>query len=84
MDLRYATALASMQLVGVANQGSVSGVRVVAGNHTGSLLWQRAASTAGNVRMPPLGVQMVDEQGLQLLDTWGKRFVEDWHAVVGG
>jgi uncharacterized repeat protein (TIGR03806 family) len=70
MDLRYATALADMQLVGVANQGSVSGVRVVAGNHTGSLLWQRAGSTAGNVRMPPLGVQMVDEQGLQLLANW--------------
>jgi Planctomycete cytochrome C len=70
MDLRYATATASMQLIGVANQGSVSGVRVVAGNHASSLLWQRAASTAGNVRMPPLGVQMVDDAGLQLLANW--------------
>ena len=70
MDLRYATALADMQLLGVANQGSVSGVRVVPGNHTGSLLWQRANSTVGNVRMPPLGVQMVDEAGLQLLANW--------------
>ena len=70
MDLRYATALADMQLVGVANQGSVSGVRVVAGNHASSLLWQRATSTNGNVRMPPLGVQMVDEQGMQLLADW--------------
>ena len=26
----------------------------------------------------------LNEQGLQLLDTWGERFVEDWHAVVGG
>ena len=26
----------------------------------------------------------LNEQGLQLLDTWGKRFVEDWHDVVGG
>lgn len=70
MDLRYATAPASMQLIGVANQGSVSGVRVVAGNHASSLLWQRAASTAVNVRMPPLGVQMVDDAGLQLLANW--------------
>ena len=23
----------------------------------------------------------LNEQGLQLLDTWGKRFVEGWHAV---
>lgn len=70
MDLRYATALGDMQLVGVANQGSVSGVRVVAGNHSGSLLWQRANSTVGNVRMPPLGVQVVDQAGLQLLANW--------------
>jgi uncharacterized repeat protein (TIGR03806 family) len=70
MDLRYATALANMQLVGVANQGSVGGVRVVAGNHSGSLLWQRAGSTNSNVRMPPLGVQMVDDAGLKLLADW--------------
>jgi uncharacterized repeat protein (TIGR03806 family) len=70
MDLRYATAPADMQLIGVANQGSVSGVRVVAGNHAGSLLWQRSASTDANVRMPPLGVQMDDETGLQLLAGW--------------
>jgi uncharacterized repeat protein (TIGR03806 family) len=70
MDLRYTTAVANMQLVGVANQGSVGGVRVVAGNHAGSLLWTRAASTATNVRMPPLGVQMVDEAGLQVLADW--------------
>jgi uncharacterized repeat protein (TIGR03806 family) len=70
MDLRYATAVADMQLSGVPNQGSVRGVRLVAGNHAGSLLWQRAASTDGNVRMPPLGVQMVDESGLKLLADW--------------
>jgi uncharacterized repeat protein (TIGR03806 family) len=70
MDLRYTTGVADMQLVGVANQGSVGGVRVVAGNHAGSLLWQRAASTNASVRMPPLGVQMVDEAGLQVLANW--------------
>jgi uncharacterized repeat protein (TIGR03806 family) len=70
MDLRYTTAPAEMQLIGVANQGSVGGVRVVPGNHTGSLLWQRSASTNGNVRMPPLAVQMVDESGVQLLADW--------------
>ena len=70
MDLRYTTALADMQLIGVANQGSVGGVRVVAGNHTGSLLWQRFTSTNNNVRMPPLGVQMVDDEAAQLLGSW--------------
>jgi Planctomycete cytochrome C len=54
----------------VTNQGSVSGVRVVSGNHASSLLWQRANSTLGSVRMPPLGVQMVDAEGLRLLADW--------------
>jgi uncharacterized repeat protein (TIGR03806 family) len=70
MDLRYATALADMRLIGVANQGGVGGVRVASGNHAGSLLWQRAVSTDGNVRMPPLSVDMVDETGLKLLADW--------------
>lgn len=70
MDLRYATATADMRLIGVANQGGVGGVRVVSGNHAGSLLWQRAASTDDAVRMPPLGVKMVDETGLKLLADW--------------
>jgi uncharacterized repeat protein (TIGR03806 family) len=70
MDLRYTTAVPDMQLIGVANQGGVGGVRVVTGNHAGSLLWQRAASNDANVRMPPLGVQRVDEAGLKLLEDW--------------
>ena len=70
MDLRYATSLADMQLVGVSQQGSVPGVRVVAGNHADSLLWQRATSSASSVRMPPLGVQVVDEEGVKLLADW--------------
>ncbi len=70
MDLRYATAVADMQLVGVANQGSVAGVRVAPGNHAGSLLWQRANSTDATVRMPPLGVDTRDDAGLKLLADW--------------
>jgi uncharacterized repeat protein (TIGR03806 family) len=70
MDLRYTTPLADTRLVGVANEGSVSGVRIVAGNHANSLLWQRASSSDSNVRMPPLSVSMLDEQALQLLAGW--------------
>jgi mono/diheme cytochrome c family protein len=70
MDLRYATPLADTRLVGVTNEGSVSGVRVVAGNHAGSLLWQRASSSEGSVRMPPLGVSLVDQRAMQVLADW--------------
>jgi uncharacterized repeat protein (TIGR03806 family) len=70
MDLRYTTALSDMRLVGVANEASVSGVRIVAGDHGSSLLWQRASSTEASVRMPPLGVTMVDRQAMQLLADW--------------
>jgi hypothetical protein len=59
-----------MRLVGVANEGSVNGLRVVAGNHASSLLWQRASSADSNVRMPPLGVSMSDDAGVKLLADW--------------
>jgi uncharacterized repeat protein (TIGR03806 family) len=70
MDLRYATRLADMRLLGIDNEGSVDGVRIVSGNHQGSLLWQRANSTANGVRMPPLGGSVIDAQALQLLGDW--------------
>jgi uncharacterized repeat protein (TIGR03806 family) len=70
MDLRYTTSLADTLLVGVGNQASIAGTRVVAGNHANSLLWQRAGSSAGSVRMPPVGVSLVDGNALQMLANW--------------
>jgi uncharacterized repeat protein (TIGR03806 family) len=67
MDLRYATSLADMNIVGV--NAAAGRPRLAAGNHAQSDLWVRASSNGAN-RMPPLGVQMVDAQALQLLAGW--------------
>jgi uncharacterized repeat protein (TIGR03806 family) len=68
MDLRYATSLTDMNIVGVAASQS-SGTRVAPGNHASSDVWQRLQSSGAN-RMPPLGVQMIDAQAVQLLADW--------------
>jgi uncharacterized repeat protein (TIGR03806 family) len=72
MDMRYTTALADTRLVNVAPEAGSSGgvVRVVPGNHAASNLWQRVQSTNSAVRMPPLGVNVVDAEAVQLLSTW--------------
>jgi len=68
MDLRYATSLADMNIVGV---NAASGTaRVAAGNHAQSELWQRANSSNASFRMPPLAVQMIDAEAVQLLSVW--------------
>ncbi len=71
MDLRYGTAVAAMNIVGVAaGIPTVSGaLRIAPGNHANSDLWRRATSTT-STRMPPLGSTLVDEQGLQSLSAW--------------
>ena len=68
MDLRFATALSDMNIVGVAASAGLQ--RVAPGNHAGSDIWRRAASNDSAVRMPPLGVQMVDAQAVDMLATW--------------
>ena len=60
MDLRYATSLADMNISGV----------VTPGNHEQSELWQRANSSDASFRMPPLAVQMIDAEAVQLLSEW--------------
>jgi uncharacterized repeat protein (TIGR03806 family) len=71
MDLRYGTAVASMNIVGVAAglPTTPGALRVAAGNHTASDIWRRATSTT-STRMPPLGTSLVDEAGLQSLSGW--------------
>jgi uncharacterized repeat protein (TIGR03806 family) len=71
MDLRYGTAVPAMNIVGVAaGIPTVSGaLRIAPGSHATSDLWRRATSTT-TTRMPPLGVTLVDEQGLQSLSAW--------------
>jgi uncharacterized repeat protein (TIGR03806 family) len=71
MDLRYSTAVAAMNIVGVAaGIPTVSGaLRIAPGSHANSDLWRRASSTT-STRMPPLGTTLVDEQGLQSLSAW--------------
>ena len=69
MDLRYSGSLTDLNIVGVPTSQS-SGTRVVRGNPAGSDLWQRVQSSDTNRRMPPVGVQIVDQEAVQLLSTW--------------
>jgi uncharacterized repeat protein (TIGR03806 family) len=69
MDLRYDTALSAMNIVGVA--AAQAGLqRVAPGNPAGSDIVRRTSSSDASVRMPPLGVQVVDEEAVQLLSAW--------------
>jgi uncharacterized repeat protein (TIGR03806 family) len=71
MDLRYATPLVDMNIAGVTATAPTQpgALRVVKGEHANSDVWRRASST-GSTRMPPLGVSVVDEEGLKLLADW--------------
>jgi uncharacterized repeat protein (TIGR03806 family) len=71
MDLRYATSLAGMNIVGITTETSsgAGALRVAPGNHASSDLWRRVSSSGSN-RMPPLGVGVVDAEAVQMLSTW--------------
>jgi uncharacterized repeat protein (TIGR03806 family) len=71
MDLRYGTAVAAMNIVGVAAglPTTPGALRIAPGNHTASDMWRRATSTT-STRMPPLGTTLVDDAGLQSLSGW--------------
>jgi uncharacterized repeat protein (TIGR03806 family) len=71
MDLRYGTAVAAMNVVGVAAglPTTPGALRIAAGNPAASDVWRRATSTT-STRMPPLGTTLVDERGLQSLSAW--------------
>ncbi|MBL8729000.1 MAG: PQQ-dependent sugar dehydrogenase [Planctomycetes bacterium] len=72
LDLRAAVPTASMRAVGVAATVPVpggSGMRLVAGQHAASDLWQRVGRRDA-FGMPPLGSGRVDDFGLDLLRQW--------------
>jgi uncharacterized repeat protein (TIGR03806 family) len=68
MDLRYITSLSGTNIVGVASQAGSP--RVAPGNPAGSDVVRRVGSTDAAIRMPPVGVQVTDTEGLQLLTDW--------------
>jgi hypothetical protein len=53
--------------------GSTSARRVVPGDASASLIAMRMRSTSPLVRMPPVGVQVVDREGIELLARWIER-----------
>jgi uncharacterized repeat protein (TIGR03806 family) len=71
IDLRYDTALADTDLVGIsATVPTTAGaLRIAPGNHGASDLWKRVAANGAN-RMPPLGSNLVDQQAVDLLSGW--------------
>lgn len=69
MDLRFGGTLADLNVINVATSQS-TGARVAPANPARSDLWLRVQSRDVNVRMPPVGVQVVDEEAVQLLSTW--------------
>jgi uncharacterized repeat protein (TIGR03806 family) len=68
MDLRFGGTLADLKIINVAASQSTA-TRVLPGDPSGSDLWQRLQSSGAN-RMPPVGVQVVDQEAVQLLSTW--------------
>jgi hypothetical protein len=50
--------------------GAVSAQRVVAGRDDSSIVTLRMKSTNPYTRMPPLGVQVVDPEGVALIERW--------------
>jgi uncharacterized repeat protein (TIGR03806 family) len=68
MDLRFGGTLADLKIINVAASQSTA-TRVQPGDPAGSDLWQRLQSSGAN-RMPPVGVQVVDQEAVQLLSTW--------------
>lgn len=67
IDLRYGIPTAQMNTHNLA--ASSGGVRLVPGTKEASVLWQRIG-LLGAQRMPPLGSNVVDDDGLALIGLW--------------
>lgn len=67
MDLRFSTPLAQMGVCGV--QGNAGNALLTPGDTAQSELRQRMAST-GDDQMPPIARNVVDNQGLAVIDHW--------------
>jgi uncharacterized repeat protein (TIGR03806 family) len=70
MDLRWNTSVSGMNIVRTPAALTAGATRIVPGNPGASDLWQRVESTAAARRMPQVGVQVVDSEGLQVLGDW--------------
>ncbi|HLQ38355.1 MAG TPA: hypothetical protein VK348_11160, partial [Planctomycetota bacterium] len=72
-DLRYGTATAAMNVVGVrptaGDLGLADPFRVAAGNREGSVLWLRLRMP-GSQQMPPLCTDLLDPVGELLVGSW--------------
>ncbi|MCZ6890273.1 MAG: PQQ-dependent sugar dehydrogenase [Gammaproteobacteria bacterium] len=73
LDLRFDSADASMNAIGVAPLAGDLGIAdariVTAGEKETSVLWQRMR-TLSNERMPPLSSHRVDQAGVDLVGAW--------------
>lgn len=71
MDLRWATAVEAMAVVGVAPSNPAAGgsLRVAPGNHDASEMWRRM-STTSSARMPAVASHLVDKAGADLISNW--------------
>ena len=69
MDLRFNTALADMGICNVGSTQDASQTLLVPGDADNSVLVQRMTSM-GDDRMPPIGRNVVDNQGVAVLENW--------------
>jgi len=73
IDLRFLTALSSMNVVDIApttgDLGLVNARIVASGSKERSALWERIRRTDGS-RMPPLGTHVVDMVGVNVIGQW--------------
>jgi uncharacterized repeat protein (TIGR03806 family) len=74
IDLRFATALADMSACNVAplrNNLGIPDARIIQpGNALDSILSIRMHSVITNLRMPPIGRSVVDDDGVAIIDEW--------------
>jgi uncharacterized repeat protein (TIGR03806 family) len=69
MDLRYDVSFADTHLCDVRSLYADGRVRLVPGDSSSSLLFERV-STRGIEQMPPIGTSIIDPEGVALLRTW--------------
>ena len=73
MDLRFSTEFADMNICDVAPNGETWGIDdaklMSPGLANKSLIYNRAGRL-DEAQMPPIGTNMVDQQGLLLLEEW--------------
>ncbi|RYD49826.1 MAG: hypothetical protein EOP85_00870, partial [Verrucomicrobiaceae bacterium] len=70
-DVRAALSLAGTNMVGGEPSSAGHPYKLIApGDHDRSVIWNRIAVANGFTRMPPLGSNLTDQQGIRLLQDW--------------